>query len=128
MTSLPVPTRRRKIPKTTLSLALTDPQDTGSIQDGRRIFVFLHIVISVQANYLSPADNHFKPGIYFTHAITFCVFLTVIFFIDPVPWRFLASRSSGISQVENRQSWKRFLAFLFPEALEYKPGRLFNSG
>ena len=44
MTSLPVPTRRRKITQMTISLALTDRQDSATIQAGRR-----NIVISVQA-------------------------------------------------------------------------------
>ena len=50
MTSLPVSTRKRKIPQMTISLAPTDRQDTNTMQDGRRILDFLHIVISVQAN------------------------------------------------------------------------------
>ena len=49
MTSLPVPTRRRKITQMTISLALTDRQDTATIQAGRRKLDLLIIVISVQS-------------------------------------------------------------------------------
>ena len=50
MTSLPVPTRGRKITQMTISLALTDRQDTATIQAGQRKLDLLIIVISVQAN------------------------------------------------------------------------------
>ena len=49
MTSLPVPTRKRKITKMTISLALTDRENTATMQAGRRKLDYLHIVISVQA-------------------------------------------------------------------------------
>ena len=58
MTSLPVPTRRRKIAQMTISLALTDRQDTATIQAGRRKLDLLIIVISVQASTYRSLFNH----------------------------------------------------------------------